>query len=305
MRPLIAQRGPGAGPSAPLRRRDPAPSRIAYRLNRLWLTPLVRTAVRVGLPAFALAFSAGLYLADDNRREALSSVATDLRERIKNRPEFTVSTLAVTGASPTLAEAARGALALRLPQSSFDLDLGAARDRVAALDAVSDVQMRIESGGALTVSITERQPAIVWRNAGVVRLLDTTGHRVQDIATRADRQDLPLVTGQGADRAVPEALAIIQAAGPLAPRLRGLVRMGERRWDVVLDRDQRILLPVEGPVAAFERLLALDQAQGLLARDVTAVDLRLRDRPTLRLAPYALAELRLARGITPPAEPKP
>ena len=305
MRPLIARRGPGAGPSAPPRRRDPAPSRIAYRLNRLWLTPLVRTAVRVGLPAFALAFSAGLYLADDHRRAALGSVVTDLRERIKNRPEFTVSTLAVTGASPTLAAAARAALALALPQSSFDLDLGAARDRVAALDAVSDVQMRIESGGALTVSITERQPAIVWRNAGVVRLLDATGHRVQDVARRADRPDLPLVTGQGADRAVPEALAILQAAGPLAPRLRGLVRMGERRWDVVLDRDQRILLPVDGPIPAFERLIALDQAQGLLARDVTAVDLRLRERPTLRLAPFALSELRLARGITPPAEQHP
>jgi hypothetical protein len=42
---------------------------------------------------------------------------------------------------------------------------------------------------------------------------------------------------------VPEALALVAAARPAVPRLRGLVRMGERRWDLVLDRDQRILLP--------------------------------------------------------------
>ena len=75
--------------------------------------------------------------------------------------------------------------------------------------------------------------------------------------------------------------------------------MGERRWDVVLDRDQRILLPAENPVRALERLIALDQAQDVLDRDVATVDLRLQDRPTLGLAPHALTEMRRLRGIVP------
>ena len=45
--------------------------------------------------------------------------------------------------------------------------------------------------------------------------------------------------------------------------------MGERRWDVVLDRDQRILLPETGPVPALERVIALDKAEHLLDRDIT------------------------------------
>ena len=50
----------------PLRRppRDPAPSRTAYRIQRLWLTPLFRSLLRTGLPAFALAFGA-LWLISD------------------------------------------------------------------------------------------------------------------------------------------------------------------------------------------------------------------------------------------------
>ncbi len=296
MRPLSAPSRPNRN-AAP--RRDPAPSRIAYRMQRLWLTPAIRTALRVGLPAFVLSFGVGIYLADTERREALGSVYTDLREKVKNRPEFIVNLLAIEGASPDLSEAVRTTLALPLPQSSLDLDLEAARARIATLNAVADVNVRVQSGGILQVSITEREPAFVWRDAAGLWLVDETGTRVAEIEDRNDRADLPLIAGEGADKAITEAKQILTAAGPLIPRLRGLVRMGERRWDIVLDRDQRILLPVNQPLAALDRLIALDQAQELLARDIVAIDLRLQSRPSLRLAPYALAEMRRARGIIP------
>jgi cell division protein FtsQ len=109
--------------------------------------------------------------------------------------------------------------------------------------------------------------------------------------------DLPLIAGEGANAAVPEALALLAAAGPIQPRLRGMVRMGERRWDIVLDRDQRILLPEGDPVPALERVIALDKAETLLARDVIAVDLRNEDRPVLRLAPDAMNTLRASQGV--------
>jgi cell division protein FtsQ len=68
--------------------------------------------------------------------------------------------------------------------------------------------------------------------------------------------------------------------------------MGERRWDMVLDGDARILLPPRAPVAALERVIALQQAQDMLDRDIAVVDMRLGDRPTLRLNRAALAQLR-------------
>ena len=39
----------------------------------------------------------------------------------------------------------------------------------------------------------------------------------------------------GADLAAGEALEIFAAAQSILPRVRGLVRMGERRWDIVLE----------------------------------------------------------------------
>jgi len=280
-------------------RRDPAPSRIAYRMNRLWLTPAFRTLLRVGVPAFLLAFGTGIFLASDSRRAALTESWAELRDAVKNRPEFLVTLLSVEGATPEVADRVRTALALPLPQSSLDLDLTAARDRVAGIDAVQDVLLRIQPGGILQAVVTEREPVVVWRTPEGLVMLDEVGHPVSELAARADRADLPLIVGEGADRAIPEALRILTSAGPLLPRLRGLVRMGERRWDLVLDRDQRILLPVREPVRALERLIALDMAQDLLSRDIRAVDLRQQNRPTLQLAPHALTEMRRLRGIIP------
>ena len=124
------------GRNLPLRR-DPAPSRWSYRMQRLWLTPLFRMLFRVGVPVVLLAGSAGLVLHDQGRRDALSRGFADLRGQFEARPEFRVAMLAIEGASPDLSDAVRAKLAVKLPQSSFDIDLEAARARIQELDAIA------------------------------------------------------------------------------------------------------------------------------------------------------------------------
>jgi Cell division septal protein len=235
---------PLSAPAAP--RRDPAPSRTAYRLQRLWLTPVFRSLVRTGVPAFALCFGLGIYLTDDATQEAIHLGIAEVRREIAERPEFTVKLMAIDGASAPLAEDIREILPLDFPASSFDLDLEHMRSEIAGLDAVDTVEVRLRPGGILQVDVTERMPVAVWRSRHGLELIDLGGRRVGPLAARPDRPDLPLLAGAGADEAVEEALQLIRAAAPVLPRFRGLVRVGERRWDVVLDRDQRILLPEAG-----------------------------------------------------------
>jgi cell division protein FtsQ len=291
MQPLTARRPQRS------QRRDPAPSKWAYRRQRWMLTPYVRLFVVRGLPTLAILGGIALWFGHEPNRQALIAQLTHLREEFEARPEFRISLARVEGASPELAEAVRAKLGLPLPMSSFDIDLDAARARIEALDAVKRADLRVRAGGILQVMITERVPVAVWRTEAGLTLLDDGGHRVAGLMSRSDRPDLPLIAGDGADLATPEALDLIAAAGPLTPRIRGLVRMGNRRWDIVLDRDQRVLLPEKNPVQALERLLALDQAQDLMNRDILTVDLRSDHRPTLRLTPNALADMRRAQGI--------
>lgn len=301
---LRAEPRPGAAPRAPQMaaaaprppRRDPAPSRLAYRLQRLWLTPFVRALTRIGLPVFAVVLGLGIWLGDEGRRADLVASYEDIKLSIQNRPEFMVGLLKIEGASPEVDAAIRAMLPVQLPASSFAIDLDAFRAMIRRLDAVADVGLMIRPGGVLEAAVTERVPAILWRAPTGLEMLDATGHRVATLIAREARPDLALIAGVGADRAVPEALAVLAAAAPILPRARGLVRVGERRWDLVLERDQRILLPEQNPVRAIERVLALDAAEDILDRDFTHLDMRNETRPTIRLSAAALEEFRRITG---------
>lgn len=279
------------------RRRDPAPSRLMYRLHRLWLTPVWRRAIGIGLPVAMLALVLGAWLANDGQRAALVARYGELRDAIHNREAFMVHAMEITGASPAVEKGLRGMLPVDLPASSFDIDLQALRAQILALDAVASVDLRVKPGGVLSAAVTERVPALLWRHVNGIELIDGTGHRVASVTSRELRRDLPLVAGPGADRAAAEALALIDAIGPILPRLRGLERRGERRWDVVLDRGQRIMLPEQDALAALKHVLALDRDRGLLARDIGVVDMRRPGQMVLRLGLTAQNAIRKARGL--------
>ena len=285
-------------------RRDPAPSRWAYKMQRLWLTPAFRVFMRFGLPVLVVALVFGIFMASQARREFLSGLMNSAKDQVTERPMFMVNLMSIDGASPELADAVRAKLALKLPQSALELDLDAIRITAENLDAVARAVVRFGAGNVLQITITEREPAFVWRTNAGLMLLDGTGHRIAALAERADRADLPLIAGEGADQSILEAKALLQAASPLESRIRGLVRIGTRRWDLALDRDQRVLLPADNPVGAVEGLIALNAAENILARDLLSVDLRNPQRPVLRLAPAALDAFRAAHGITVPTESK-
>ncbi|MEM7471375.1 MAG: cell division protein FtsQ/DivIB [Pseudomonadota bacterium] len=278
-------------------KRDPAPSKWSYRLERLWLRPGFRKLIRVGAP-MALSCALGIwYFGDAKRQQAMVDWVLDARASIETRPEFMVNVMAIDGASDLLASHIREVMPVDLPASSFDLNLEAMQEQVESLDAVKKVDLRIKSGGLLHVDVQERVPAIIWRGPDGLELLDAGGHRVAAIAKRLDRPDLPIIAGEGGNTAVPEALALFTTAAPIKDRVIGLVRISEERWDLVLDRDQRIMLPQTGAGTALDRVLALNEAKDLLKRDIASVDIRNTQRTTLRLTADALEDIRLLKGI--------
>ncbi|WP_348524708.1 cell division protein FtsQ/DivIB [Paracoccus marinaquae] len=290
-------RQPQQTPEQPRLRRDPAPSRLKYRLERIWLRPLYRRLVRVGGPAFLIAMTAGIWLSDEDRRATLTGGIAGLVDKVQSREAFQVRLMTVEGASPVVDKALRAMLPVDLPASSFDIDLPALRLQVMQLDAIESIDLRIKPGGILSAVVTERQPALLWRHARGIEILDRSGHRVASVTSREVRPDLPLIAGEGGDLATAEALELLDAAGPILPRVRGLIRRGERRWDLLLDHGQRIMLPESGAVIALEAAIALDRAEDMLGRDVKVVDLRDPSRPVLRLGVDARNTIRSARGL--------
>ncbi|MEM8577871.1 MAG: cell division protein FtsQ/DivIB [Pseudomonadota bacterium] len=256
------------------------------------LTPAFLLALRAGVP-FAICLVGGtLWLSDPARQARIQASVAEARASIEERPEFMVQMMAIDGAPTAVAREIRETLPLDFPVSSFDMDLPALRATILEMPPVRDATLRVRPGGVLQVDIRPRVPVAIWRTADGLSLIDETGAFIAAIPRRQLRPDLPILAGEGGDTAVIEGLRLHAAAAPLGIRLRGLVRMGGRRWDVVLDRDQRILLPEKGALEALRRVIALEQTDSVLTRDVSRVDMRLAARPTLRMNGGATDEWR-------------
>jgi len=247
--------------------RDPAPSKWHYRYQRWMLTPGVKTAVRVGTPLAVLAIIATVWVARDDNREMVAAKYAEVKASLQQRPEFIMTKFNVIGADPQTTADIEGILPVEFPVSSFDIDMEELRDVVEQLYAI--------------------KPVAVWRDHNTLRLVDADGIIAGIIEDRAERRDLPLIAGDGAFENIEEALTLFKTAGPIRERVRGLVRMGDRRWDMVLDRGQRLLLPDENPITALDRMIVLNDAQDMLDRDVAVVDMRNPKRAVLRMTAEA------------------
>ncbi|MET4102142.1 cell division protein FtsQ [Roseovarius sp. MBR-78] len=271
-------------------RADPSPSRLSYRLERMRLTPAYRRFMRAGLPMLIVAGLAWGYLHDAERRAGLFDRVAEIRRQIETRPEFMVHLIEIDGASTGVQEDIHEIFPYDLPASSFDLDMPAIREMIEGLPAVARADLRVRQGGVLHIAVTERAPVALWRTRHGFEVLDITGAAIATAETRSARPDLPVLSGTGADRVVAQALELLGTATALNRPLRGLVRMGERRWDLVLGDGRRVQLPEAAPVRALERVIVLDKASDILERDIVTIDMRLGARPTVRMSEHAIDE---------------
>lgn len=277
--------------------RDPAPSRLKYRLERLWLRPAIRNSVRIGLPLTIAVWCVAAAATDPGVRQAVAERAQAARDAIAAHPALRVERVDINPVSEELSAALDTVLDIEFPISSMDLDLGDLHDSVVALEAVESASVRIESGGTLKITVAERTPEILWRRAdGTLELLDRNGFRVGAAEGREAWPDLPLIAGEGADKAAAEAMALLNLSAPLEERMRGLVRVGNRRWDIALSNGITVMLPAAEAEAALARTLALDDAEDIFGRDLSHVDMRDGRRPILRLRPQALETMQALRN---------
>ncbi|MEM7546551.1 MAG: cell division protein FtsQ/DivIB [Pseudomonadota bacterium] len=284
------------------RRRDPAPSRLAFRIKRNWRSGRLRRLVTLWLPVLVLVATGGWVVSQPDLRAAAIDRYADLRAEVSERPEFAIRKLDIRGGDPEVTKQITTMLSGYVGSSSLTADVGLIRKQVTDLGWIAAARVRLSAPETLIVSVDIRTPAAIWRHQGRLMLVDDDGAQIAPLATRAERSDLPIIAGEGADRGVSEARAIIAAAGPLNLRLRGLVRIGERRWDMVLQDGPTVMLPAADPLSALGYLVSLEDTKSMTARDVSHIDLRLRSRPTLRLNPDALETLKTTRQPNPPGE---
>ncbi|HLI65978.1 MAG TPA: cell division protein FtsQ/DivIB [Caulobacteraceae bacterium] len=186
---------------------------------------------------------------------------------------FRVSAVTVQGATPDAAAAVVRAAALPKDQPILHLDLAALRARVEQVGWVKSAKVVRLLPNTILISITQRQTLAIWQHAGRTLVIDADGRAVPE-ADPGRFPDLPLVVGEGADKAAPQLLPLLRARPRLMDKLDAVVRVDDRRWDLRLKDASLIALPASGEAVALTELDRLDAQSHILDLGFARIDLR-------------------------------
>ncbi len=238
------------------------------------------------LAAFALLSSAGLFLWFSHssfyaeKKESLiyfvhnTALSADLR----------LSEVYVRGRDRTTQKELIDVLNVERGMPITAINIQEAREKIQRLPWVKTVHIERRLPHILYVRITERTPIAVWQNKGLYRPVDADGQPIETFVKKLN--GLPLVLGTDAPERTPELLSFLAQEPALRKRVKAAVRIGQRRWNVLLDDIEKgitIRLPEKDPASAWGRLANLDRTQKLLSRKITMVDLRQPDKLIVHL----------------------
>jgi cell division protein FtsQ len=274
--------------SAPTRRSE-IPTRI-QRLLRHYLPPLRRLplprgAASIATLMFVLA-SIGYGAIKGGHVAEVVDQLKDARDGLANMAGFRIEQWSITGRRQLTEPDVLILAGVTKTTSLLFLDVEGARARLKASPWIAEASVRKLYPGRLQIEIEEREPFALWQKNGRLSLIAADGTVLGPLGDRR-LAALPLVVGPGAEKRAKDFLAILARYPALRAEVRASILVADRRWNLKLANGIDIRLPEQNIEAALDTLAALDRDKKLLSRDITAVDLRLADRVSVRLSDSA------------------
>lgn len=194
---------------------------------------------------------------------------------------FTVEDVLVTGRAETQRDDLIEALGVARGAPILAYDFEAAKSRVEDLPWVLHARIERLLPDTVAVHLVERRPIALWQNQGQFALIDEEGK----VITREQLgrfSQLIHVVGEDAPNHVGGLLELLETQPKLKGKVKAAVRVGGRRWDLMLVGGVDVRLPEVGAPEALARLVDFEQETGALEREIIVLDLRAPDRVIIR-----------------------
>jgi cell division protein FtsQ len=270
-----------------------AGAQLARRLLRggggLFLALLrVKVPRGVGTAAAALMILASIVYGTIQGDHVPTVVAAfkQARDQAANAAGFRITSVMLSGNVHVTREEVLAIAGVTGTSSLLFLDVARVRERLKTNPWIADATVLKLYPGELQLSIAERQAFALWQKDGRVSVIADDGTVLEPyIAPYLAR--LPLVVGRGAETRAKAFLALLDRYPAIRDQVRASILVGERRWNLRLRNGLDVRLPEADAASALERLVKLERETKLTTRDITAIDMRLSDRVTVRLSPAA------------------
>ena len=232
--------------------------------------------------------SAGYGVLKGNHIPAIVEQLKDVRDAAANAAGFRIAAVALSGRRYLAEQEILAAAGVTAGSSLLFLDVEASRRRLESVPWIAQATVRKLYPGRLEIAVEEREAFALWQVGGKISVIAADGTVLGPHGERKTAP-LPLVVGPGAAPKAQEILALLDRYPAIREQLRAAIRVADRRWNLRLKNGLDVRLPETEVARALDLLVALDRDKKLVSRDVTAIDLRLPDRVTVRLSDDAAA----------------
>jgi cell division protein FtsQ len=230
-----------------------------------------------------IAASAGYGAVSGGQAGKIVDLFKDARDMAANAAGFKIVAVAIAGEKHLSREEILAGAGVTGRASLLFFDVADARARLLTNPWVAEATVQKLLPDRVAISISERKAFALWQKAGRVGVIAADGTVLEPYVLRR-YADLPLVVGTGAETRASEFLAMLDRRPELRANVRASVFVAERRWNLRLNNGVDVRLPEFDVEQALDQLAALERTTKLSSRDITAIDLRLADRITVRLS---------------------
>jgi cell division protein FtsQ len=215
--------------------------------------------------------------------ELMMEAFRDARDAVANTAGFRIAHVAISGRKNLSQDEVLAIGGVNGRRSLLFLDPATVRDRLKATPWIADATVLKFYPDSIQIDIVEREAFALWQHNGSVSVISEKGTVLQPY-TPGPFKSLPLVVGKGAETRAKEFLDLLAKHAHIRVQVKAVIFVGERRWNLRLADGIDVRLPEKDVDAALATLTRLDKDEKLFSRDITAIDLRLPDRLTVRLS---------------------
>ncbi|MBN8980981.1 MAG: cell division protein FtsQ/DivIB [Rhizobiales bacterium] len=247
------------------------------------LERLLPRGVGVAAVLLLMTGTVGLGLVKGGQADNFFAALSDTRNAAANAVGFRITNVSISGRKQLTQDEVLAVGGVNGRSSLLFLNASEVRDRLKADPWIGDATVQKLYPGKLQIDITERAPYALWQRDGQVSVISEDGTVLEPfVASRFVM--LPLVVGKGAETRAKDFLQMLAFYPHVRSQVKAMVFVGERRWNLRLTNGLDIRLPETNLNGALDMLTKLDRENDLFSRDITAIDMRLPDRLTVRLS---------------------
>ncbi len=166
---------------------------------------------------------------------------------------------------------------LRYKKNIFNVSVDDVKNRLEQLSWIKSVSVQRKLPNKFHIRVSERVPIAIYQSNYKLHLLDVDGKVLENDGI-GNFDNLPIIVGKGAEKSARHFLYVLGKFPRIQNQLVFAVFVGERRWNMKINKGITVKLPEKNLGYAMQILDEIADENGFFHSDIEEIDLRILDR---------------------------